>query len=61
MMSGISGSKDPIIDLPQGIVEGVLLQSRECRDYFGFYGIPFAKRCPERFQVFFCKLIFSGW
>ncbi|OXA56057.1 esterase E4 [Folsomia candida] len=50
MMSGISGSKDPIIDLPQGIVEGVLLQSRECRDYFGFYGIPFAKRCPERFQ-----------
>lgn len=53
---------NPVVNLPQGRAEGTILESRQCRDYFVFYGIPFAKQ-PKRFQVcsFYIKMCLLNW
>lgn len=44
-----SSDGNPLIKIPQGVLEGFVLRSRHRKDYFGFYGIPYGK--AERFEV----------
>jgi hypothetical protein len=40
---GQSETEDPVVTTPLGKVRGYPLQSREGRQYFGFYKVPFAQ------------------
>lgn len=39
------------VQIPQGLLQGKVLTSREGKTFYGFMGIPFAQN-PERFEVF---------
>lgn len=46
-----SGQDESVqVKIPQGLLKGKVLRSREGKEFFGFMGIPFAQP-PERFQV----------
>lgn len=43
--------QDPtLVEIPQGLLQGKELRSREGKTFYGFMGVPFAQK-PERFEV----------
>jgi len=38
------------VEIPQGLLQGKVLTSREGKKFFGFMGIPFSE-APDRFKV----------
>lgn len=45
------------LEIPQGLLQGKVLRSREGKEFFGFMGIPFSQ-VAERFQVLRINKVF---